>query len=303
MAKQLGEFFVDIAKKSGINADDEALKTLLANGDFFKFELPDDLAKNIDTALISMKDAKNNHTDLKNHYTKQALDGLDSTINALLDELGIPEDMRNEIMLERSSYKRPAVLIRKVKELEQKKANADKPDKAAIQKELDGLHAQLRAATDKEKQLESDYAKKEVNLRRQYRLGSMLSGYKTVFDTLDAEVKNTTLQALIDKNLQDNNAQMTFDENGNFVLLKKDGTNFYGDNNQQINAQQYIEQILSRNKALITTQPPPAAGATPPNGQHLTPPAGGNGKPAANATFTDIMKETQNNWNQALKVS
>ena len=306
MAKLLGDFFVELAKKSGINPEDEALKALLTNGDFFKTELPDELVKSIDNSLISLKDAKNNHPDIKNHYTKQALDGLDSTITNLLDELGIPENERNEIMVERSSYKRPAILIKKVKELEQKKANADKPDKAAIQKEIDDLHAKLRLSDTEKKAQADEYAKKELNMRKQYKIHGMLSGYKSVFDNLDAEVKNTTLQTIIDKSLQDNNAQLTFDENGNLVLLKKDGTNYYdGDKNTQVNAQQYIEQVLSRNKALVTTQPTQQGANTSPNGHQAAAPANGNGsgKPAENATFKQIMAETQQNWDAAAKIN
>lgn len=299
MAK-LNEFLQSIAKKAGVNIEDDAIRAFFSNPAFADIDVPDTVQKPVDSTLISLTDAQNNHPVIKSYYTRQALDSLDKTIDALIDEFQLsPEDV-NEIKVERSSYKKPEVLIRKMQALEQKKANADKPDKAAIQKQIDDLHANLRAEQDKTKKLESEYALKEKQMKIGYKINSFRSGYKTINDHLEPEVRAAIEETLLNKRLQDNNAKYDLDENGNVVLLKSDGTNFYGDSNTQVNAKQFYEQTLSANKLLVTTSNQQqqnnsggANGQQSQNGQNGNAPANGSGKAAgANSTFRELMKQS-----------
>ena len=299
MPKNLGDFLRGLAKKAGINIDEDANKAFFANEAFATLEVPEGIDKGIDSSLISLKDAKNNHPDVKNYYTKQTLDTFDKKLDQLMEDLGFSDDDKNVIKLEQSTYNRPQMLIKAVQKLEQAKANADKPDKAAIQKQIDDLHAQLRVATEKVTAAEASFAQKEKDMRINYKLDSMLGAHKTIYDTLDPDVKFTTLRTLLYKKLQDNNAKLDFDENGNFTLLKKDGTNYYGESNQQVNAQQFVEQLLSGNKLLITTSTATqAAGAngTQTNGQNGTAPANASGNNAgkgATSTYKELMANAQ----------
>ena len=299
MAKNLGEFLKELAKKSGLNVEDDSVKAFFTTESFTGIDVPETVFKPIETSLISISDAKNNHQDIKNHYTKQALYGLDKNIDALMDSLGLTDDQKNEIKVERSSYKRPELLIKQVQRLEQEKANAGKPNQQAIQKQIDDLHAQLRVATEKENQLKADFAQKEKDLRLTTRVESLIMPHKTIHDTLSPEVKNTIIKTLINQELQDKSAKFDFDENGNVVLLRKDGTNYFGDNNQTITPKQFVEQVLSRNKQLVVNASGNNNGqnnaANQQNGQQQSgAPAGGSGnsdKKGASATFKEIMGE------------
>lgn len=307
MAK-LNEFLQSIAKKAGINVEDDAVKAFFATEALAIIEVPETLQKPVDSSLISLTDAKNNHPDIKNYYTRQALDTLDKKVDAIMEQFGFSPDDVNEIKVEQSSYNKPALLAKKIQALEQKKANADKPDKAAIQKQIDDLHAGLRAEQEKTKKLETDYALKEKQLRISYKLQSLMGEHKTIYDELDPEVKYTTFQTLLNKRLQDNNAKLDFDDNGNFVLLKNDGTNYYGESNQQVNAKQFVEQTLSANKLLVTTKPPVngangANGSQSQNGQQGGAPANGSGKaPGASSTYKELMNTALNDAKQASPV-
>lgn len=309
MAKNLADFLREQAKKAGINIDDDAHKAFFTNDALTAIEVPETIFKAVDSSLISLTDAKNNHPDIKNFYTRQSLDTLDKTIDALMEKFGFSADDINEIKVERSSYARPELLAKKIQQLEQKKANADKPDRAAIQKQIDDLHAGLRTEQEKTKKLETDYALKEKQMRVGYKLQSLLGEHKTIYDELDPEVKYTTFQTLLNKRLQDNNAKLDFDENGNFILIKNDGTNFYGDSNQQVNAKQFVEQTLSANKLLVTTKTAPNAanganGQQSQNGQQNgSAPANGSGKQAgANGTYKELMAQAQKDAAQATPV-
>src|SRR5690348_12774054 len=143
MAK-LKDFLTALAKKAGFDTESESAKaffTALADAD-----VPDDVHKGIDNSLISLTEAKNNYPELKNHYTKQALDGMDKVFLTLIDDFQLDDQTKAEILAEKSTYKRGPLLTRRIVELERKKAaTTGGKDKAEIQAQIDGLHAQLKA--------------------------------------------------------------------------------------------------------------------------------------------------------------
>lgn len=272
----LKDFLTTLAKKAGYD--------LTAQQAFFDAlpdtEVPAEVTVGVDTRLISLSDAKNNHPEIKNHYTKQALDGVDSTITSLFDEMQVPDDVRAEILAERSSFKRIPLLTKKIAELQEKKSGAAAPDKAAIQKEIDGLHATIRAEKEARKADQENYGKQLTGFKVNAKLESLLSGHKTTADELDPETRAALLQQVLNKHLQDNQAQFVIDDNGNFVVRKLDGTNLFGENNQQITPAQFIESTLAKTKLLKVSQAP---AATPPNANgSYSAPRNGSGKDEKN---------------------
>lgn len=297
MAKNLGEFLKEVAVKSGLNIEDDAFKQFFATESFATIEVPDPVYTGVSKGLISMADAKK-HPDLKNFFHADALDRTDKEIDAMATEFGLSEEAKNELKAERATAKRAAILIRKVQQLEADKANAGKPDQKAIQKQIDDLHAKLREVNEEKTRLTTDFAAKEKDMKLAMQVDTMLLPHKTIHDGLDMSVKHTILKTLINKDLQDKSAKFDFDENGNFVLLRKDGTTYFGDSNQPVTAQQFIEQTLSRNKQLVTTQSAnnngQSSAANQNNGQQSAAPAGGSGnaeKKGASSTYKEIMAE------------
>lgn len=297
MPKTAGEFINELYKKAGGNPEDEGFKKFLNDANLVSVQIPDDVMRPIDNGLISLTAAKNNHTDIKNHYTKQALDGVDKSIEDLMTELELDETTRNQVAVERSSYKKPATLIKIIRDLEVKKATANAPDKAAINKQLEDLHAQIKVEKQRSTDAEMSFKKQMTDFRRDIKVSSLYSAQKTILDTLDPEAKAVAIKVLIDKELQDNNAQITFDENGNLNLTKKDGTNYFGDNNQQVNAQQFVDKVLSRNKLLVVTPAPQNGNGNQQgnNGQQNQPApatgANGNTAGANNNSGSGLLKE------------
>lgn len=289
----VGDFLAKLITKGGGNPADDKFKIFFGNADLVKAEVPDDVATAIDNGLISLKDAKNNHPDIKNHYTALALNGLDDKVNLTMDEWELPEDSKNKIRVDRNSYNRVSLLLKEVKELEQRKANADKPDKIAIQKQIDEAKAESRRYQAEVETAKLDAANQIKDFKLTAARQKLYGGYKTVFDTLEPEAKEAAIDAIITKKLQDTGSHFTFDENGSFVLLKKDGMNFYGDDNKQVNAKQFIEQQLSQNKILAVTAPPTNGSNTqspPPGQQPNMPPQGSNGN-GNNNSGSALLKE------------
>lgn len=285
MGKTIGEFLHHLVTKSGMNPDDEKVKGFLLNGELMKIELPDEVEKGIDNQLISIKDAKNNHQEIRNFYYAQALDSVDRGIRSLVDEEG-DDEFRKSVMSQGSSYQRVEALVKGIKERESKKANASKPDKAEIQKEIDRLHIELKAAQEATQTIKTESEQNLKNVKLDYALDKKILPYKTIFDELDPEVKRASIKTVLNKELQDNRVKFAIDERDAFSLLKEDGTSYYGDNHQLITPESFIEKTLSRNKLLITTSKPPPNGDT--NRQQ---PNNANGASTKNPTLSGLVQD------------
>src|SRR6476620_8213466 len=165
MAK-LKDFITQLAKKAGFDTTTDAAKP------FFDAlpdtDMPEDIHKGIDNALISLTEAKNNYPELKNHYTKQALDGMDKEFLTLIEDFQLDEPTRNKILGEKSTYKRGPMITREIVELERKKLSSTTgKDKQEIQKQIDDLQAQLKttkeAAENERKTFENQRLQDRIN--------------------------------------------------------------------------------------------------------------------------------------------
>ena len=252
MPKKISDFLIGLAKKAGVELSAEQ-QEFLTGGELGRLDLDDTIVTPIDNSLISLKDAKNNHSEIRNFYHKQVYDGFDASLGTLMDEMELDDATRNEILVERNVSKRLPLLVKKVRDLEQRKANADKPDKAAINKQIEDLNHAIRQEKEERARVASEYDNKLKQFKIDSKKQTLLSNYKTIYDDLAPEVKYMTLFNVINKDLQDNNAEIVLGDGDSVALYKKDGTNYYGDNNQQINLQQFIESSLSRSKILKTT--------------------------------------------------
>lgn len=275
MAK-LKDFITALAKKAGYDTTSEAAKP------FFDAlpdtEMPEDIHKGIDNSLISLTEAKNNHGELKGHYTKQALDGVDKEILSLIEDFQLDEPTRQAILAEKSTYKRGPMLTRKIVELErQKVAATGGKDKQEIQKQIDDLQLQLKTTKESwendRKSFENQRLQDKINNKKNV----FFSGVKTIHDELDPETRYTIIDSQIQKELQDRQAKFALDEQGNVVLMRNDGTNFFGENHQQVKPLQFIEQVLAKNKQLKVTDSSNGAPGTKPTVAQPSS-SGGNGK-------------------------
>lgn len=277
MATKLKDFVTKLAKKAGYDTASDGAKAFLES--LNDVEVPEDVEKGIDNSLISLTEAKNNFPELKNHYTKQALDGMDKEFMTLIEDFQVDEPTKAEILSEKSTYKRGPLLMRKIVELDRKKNQSTSgKDKAEIQQQINDLQAQLKTTKElwenDKKSFENQRILDKINIKKNV----LFSGLKTIHDDLDPETRFAILDAQLSKALQDKQGKLTLDEQGNVVLLRNDGTNFFGENHQQIVPAQFIEQTLAKNKQLkVTESSSGAPGTKPTNGTQPAASSGGNG--------------------------
>lgn len=225
-------------------------------------EIPDDVATQLDNSLLTLQAATNNHPAVKKVYFAQAYNGLDAELDGLADEFGFDDSIKSQLKSEQSSTKRAVALARKIKELSEKQDKTPDAGKAAaLQNQILELSNKLRAEQEAKNQIRAEYEKKIQGIRIDSSLKSILGEYKTVYDDLGSDVKETALRSLLEKALQDSDAEFTLDEKGQVSLIKKDGTNLFGDNHVVMTPKSFLDKTMS--KILKVSEPAP----TPSNNQ------------------------------------
>jgi DNA-binding FrmR family transcriptional regulator len=258
--ENIGQLIQHLASKAGVQADDKNLINILSNADLTKITVHSDLVKSIDENLLSLDAAMDNHPTIGSKYKAEALGGFDKAIKRILDDSGLPDDVKTEISAIRSTFQRFETLSTKLKEhfenqlAAAKKEGSKDGDKAALLKQIDDLNAQMRA----EKQ---NWANEKAQLEAQrsadrldFKMRTLLSGYKTTMDDMDADIRHTTLMTAINKKLQEHDAELKWDEKGELVPFKKDGSKLYGANNMPITLQSLIDTSLAQQKLLKTAE-------------------------------------------------
>lgn len=242
MPTPIGQVFNDLAIKAGIAVDNPALKSLLASPELATIQVPDELITGIDNGLLSLDAAKNNHPDIKKKYFADAYDGMDKQLIALVASDTFDQADLDEIKAEKSTSKKAELIVSKLKAA---KANAKGADKDAINAQLTAAHEVARLAKLEVETVKADYETKIKDIYKAAALTAKYSGYKTIYDELDPAIKTATMEALINKALQDKNAELRTDEHGNLQLVSKDGSNVFGENHVQLTPQSLLDKTFA----------------------------------------------------------
>lgn len=258
-----GSVLSNIFKKAGIDITDAKFAEILAIGT----EIPDETATAIETTLMSLEAAKNNPT-LKSHYFAQALNGTDSEIERIMTEIGLEDVDKATLKAETSTMKRVGLLTNKVKELEAKKAGAEKSvDKKAINEEINGLNTKIK---DLEK-ISDQRVNEATSKGNQKLLGALLKTQYSAINYANKELPNVDLMDLKTKEaLVRDGAIIILDEKDEPTLKRaSDPTlDWHTTANEKVSVADYIKGIAASNKLIAVSNGGAAAGA---DGKQKTP--------------------------------
>lgn len=239
-----------------VSANDLVKKLMAKAGVAYDGDLaaiPDDVASSVDNSLLTIAAATNNHPDVKKVYFAQAYNGLDAEINGLITEFALSDEIKAEIERAGGSTKKAVALARKIKEVSEKGSPDDKAAVKKLSDQIVELNRKLAAEIQKQTNLKTEYDNQLQQIKIKTKLGTIVGSYKTMFDELDPQAKEAAIDALLNKALQDSDAEFKFDDKGNLSLIKKDGTNLFGDNHTLVTPQSFIDKSLS--KILKVTDP------------------------------------------------
>lgn len=255
--KNLGQLLQHLATKAGVATTDPNLINILSNAELTKVTLHSDLVKALDENLLSVDAATDNHPVIGPKYKAQALNAFDKKMEAVIEELGLDDTAKAELKGVKSSYERFEKLSATLKSLSEKKADPDasKADKNALQKQIDDLLGQMKSEKSVYEQKLSDLEATRVLDKIGFEKRSLYGPMKTIYDGLDVAIKATSIDAIINKALQEKEAEFAYDDSGVFIVRKKDGTNLVGANHTKYTPQTLVDEILANNKILaVNTQ-------------------------------------------------
>lgn len=252
MPKKIVDFLKELIQKAGGQTESEVIKPLLEAPELNQLQvmLPDELTTVIDNGLLSLSAAKNNHPEIKGHYTAQVYNGVDAEMKSLMDEIKLPDADRAIVEAERSSNKKIGLIVRKVQELEATKAHAGKGATEALNTQITQLNNDLRAEKEKINGIKNEYETKLREKDMVYALRNLQLKYKTIYDELDADIKDMTLRQVLNKNLSKINAKLMVDEQGNLILQKNDGSNVFSDDNRLMTPEMFMDKTFADAKIL-----------------------------------------------------
>ena len=294
MASTLLTFFEQLADKAGIKANDPELIELLKNP-AFTTTLPETLDSVLNKNLISLADARDNHPAIKAHYFAQFSHNLEKSWDKSISDLNLEDDdVLQELNSDRMVTAKFHNLGGRLKAyMDAKTKNPDKKSPKEVESlnlTINELNEKLRIEKEGRK-ADNDKSSGEMKtFRTELALNGKTSGLKTIYDTLPSDVRSISIKNILNKELQDSNADFVLDENGNLKLQKKDGSNYFDENNRQLTADDFVSKILAKNKILVQSAPnSEQTGVTPQsNGQPAT--VNSNGKSKINVD--SLMQES-----------
>ncbi|MBX7227835.1 MAG: hypothetical protein K1X55_17500 [Chitinophagales bacterium] len=254
----LGQLIQALAEKAGIDKiTDQNLINVLSNAELSKISVHSDLVKALNENLLSVDAAADNHPLIGAKYKAQALNALDKKLETIIDGLPIEDDVKVELKANKNSYARLDSVFEKLKDVKPAQA---KGDDSALKAQVDTLLAKLTAKEQEFATLKAESDGKIESIKKTAKLTALLGGFKTIYDELDPEIKETSLLTIIEKELAKNDAKFSFDEQGNFTIIKNDGSAFVNASHSKYNPSSFIEQVLTDTKTRVVA---PVPGPTP----------------------------------------
>ncbi len=282
MPQTIGELFNSFAIKAGIAPDNAELKSLLANEALATITVPDELGNGMDRGLLSIEAAKNNHPDIKKKYFADAWDGMDKQLISLVENDTFDEADIAEIKAEKSTARKAELIVSKLKAA---KATAKGADKEEINRQLAAAHEAARLAKEEVTAVKNQYEGKIKDIHKTLAVKAAFGGYKTIYDELPGDIRTATMEAIINKALQDKNAELRTDDNGNLQLISKDGSNVFGSNHVQLTPQSFLDQSFAPIlKVSVAPKPQPQQ-------QRPIAPITPGGQPEANTGFLKSIND------------
>lgn len=273
---KVGTLLSSLAVKAGIPADHKALIDILSKSELANAEISDEIGSAIESGLVSMDAAKNN-PQLKAHFFAQALNGIDAETARAMDEFGLDDESKMELLAEKSSMKRVSGLISKIKTLEAKKSEAANKDKPDIQAKINELQREkadaIHAMEAKIQELQASHQNELTAMS----VRNILAAKKYAASHLPDDVNLTTADVVTQRALAAQGAKIVR-ENGILKLVNaSDPTmDFYDKSNNRPTVEQFIDAALAENKLLAVSNAAPApvgGNGNAFNGQQFNPPA------------------------------
>jgi hypothetical protein len=253
---KLTEVLKSIASQSGVSETE--LQSIMENSALASIEIDDAISTRLTVPRLTMESAKAN-PDLKKHFTAQALNGVDSEMQRLMNDMGVSAEIQTEINGLDTTFKRVPALMKKIQELESKKQGAGSEDVAKMNQKISDLNAELAKTNEtfanERTQLKNGFEQERVDFEFNNILGAF--NYALPKETPIEAVKMFG-RTIAENGMREKGVKIV-KENGSLVLKTSEGTDYF-ENNVKIGVNDFVQKTLANAKVLSVsgTQTPPA---------------------------------------------
>ncbi len=285
MSVKIGALLNSLLVKAGIAADNPELISMLSKSELANAEIHKDLADALEKNLLTPESALA-HPKVRPTLFAQALNGVDSEINSLIDELGFDDEVKTSLKgIQGNTNERVRQFKAEAKKLVEKASKqSQKGDVEAANKTIKELNDKIAELNNSKKSEVDNLAATHRSQIKDLRLETLLSGKKYPNKDLPQEVNVLTAKQLIDMDLARKGYVLDLDETGkSFKLKTKEGTDVFVDN-KQVSPSDYFDAVLAENKFVAVNTPPPPPG----QGGPFTPPPGTPPNPSNNSVVAQI---------------
>lgn len=249
-----GDLLNTLLKSAGFDTTDKAFIDVLSKAEFANTDIPESVSNALTNNLMTLESAKNNPL-LKSHYYGNALQPINEGVEKFLNEFGIDDATKSEILSDKNTFTKYEKAVRKIAELKEKSAGAgSKTDKLEYEKQITELNQKIsnsvKETQSKIAEVTNNYENKIMDMGINYTLSS-----KPLPGQFDRDVEVNIARQFIDKKLAVLNA-IIVNENGNLVLKQKANPemNLFVDN-KPLSFDALTDMALAENKFIKVSEP------------------------------------------------
>lgn len=248
---KVGEFFAELAGVVGVDTTNEVFKDILAS----QAEIPKEFIDKYKAANLMTEEVASHSPNIKNKFYKAALDPIDQDIKRAFDEYKLSDEAKAEIERETSTYKKNALLRKKIVELEALKAGAGDKDKEGFKTEIKKLNDQIVQNTEKHKKEIEDFNKGLDDRLLSYAIKSNLATRKFPNDKMPQKVKVKTAYDLLNETAKEKGMKIIFGEDKETIkLVRADNPELdVTVNNKILTYETFADQTLADNGLTIVS--------------------------------------------------
>lgn len=251
---KLADLLNNLFAASGLDQTNEHVKNLiLATA---SIDLPNEINTKINENFLT-RDAAKADTGIKDFFRHSLFGGIDQTVKeTLMNELGITEDQYKEIYVEKKSGQTVKNALLKVAELTKAAAKANPgEDKNALVKELNEAKQALATLSNDSKISLSKKDEEFAEMLSDILVENHLAGVNYA-SPISKEANTITAKTLTSQELKEKGYKL-ITENKRLRLVKTDGTDVF-ENNKKVEAQDFLDSVIAKNKLAAVNDPAPA---------------------------------------------
>lgn len=303
---KLTDFIKSLAKKVGIPETDPNIVAIVGNASLADVDIAPETVNTINANLYTA-DAAINNPEIRKEIIPagiaigraEVFNGLDLTVTQTMDELGLDDAARAEILAEKSTPQRAALLAKKAREIGSagKEGNANTKE---LVKQVNDLNSAI-SKIKRDHELEIKAKDAEVSERMlQKDIDTDLTGFNYIFPKeTSLNTKLAAARASINTKLAAKGLKVVSDSAGNKKIIRADGTEYFDEQNKPVSYHDFVSGALAQDNLLMVTDPTTLRDEDKTKPPHVS----GNQNGNVNHSFIGQVDADMQNLENALKLN